>query len=562
MSSDNSEGLYQSITPEAGSQRPSWAVPLSKEALFRIQLSLSSRRSNVMVLETVCRIFIGSITRTTTSMKIQDLDPNDTDWTYQTTGVPGLLVEYRDIGEMNIFFLKLVIVELESGLCTWEGKFGVSANYQVIAEDFHTFWMPGVGQVGIEFGDVSEGERMRVLLREWLEKLKLSFSLITQQEKEESHKKKSKKKPSTILRSQSQPRIDKRQISTPCNFLHVSGITMTRTEECEKELQGTVRRFFRGAISSLSRNNTVSPGSKSRGTFKEQRKIPMTSSLGDLSGKDITKLSYPLGGDSPDQLISRCDSSQSGREKKYFSLQRKKKQSSPDESETSEFARDNQSNCSLTPNSRRRGSIHSRVITSEDYFPEQETHQRSSTINTANERSRFDQRKYSAPNIRSQVPSQWDPPEILRHHSQIPNIQSDNQNLNPLNDTDQSSTIGRFSSETHLPSYRPPPHPIHPSVTHPYHSNPTALRNEPNTPVPNNVTIPSISANHDSEIFLPPIPFSLPPDYQTYAPPHTSNNVPLRQKSYSTRRSEKTDQKRLSNSYTSFGHVVTSQVDV
>lgn len=46
----------------------------------------------------------------------------------------------------------------------------------MFAEDFHSFWMPGIGQVGIEFGDTAEGERMRVLLREWLERLKTSFS--------------------------------------------------------------------------------------------------------------------------------------------------------------------------------------------------------------------------------------------------------------------------------------------------------------------------------------------------------------------------------------------------
>ena len=32
---------------------------------------------------------------------------------------------------MSIFSLKLVVIEVESGLCTWEGKFGGAANYQV-----------------------------------------------------------------------------------------------------------------------------------------------------------------------------------------------------------------------------------------------------------------------------------------------------------------------------------------------------------------------------------------------------------------------------------------------
>ena len=196
MSAENPDSLYQSVTPDTGPQRPSWALSLSKEALFRIQLSLSSRRSSVMVLETVCRIFIGTPNQNATTIKLEDLDPNDTSWAYQTTGVPGLLVEYADISDMKVFSLKLVIIELESGLCTWEGKFGLSANYQVcllsvcccccccccycicqvFAEDFHLFWLPGVGQVGIEFGDTAEGERMRVLLREWLERLKVSFS--------------------------------------------------------------------------------------------------------------------------------------------------------------------------------------------------------------------------------------------------------------------------------------------------------------------------------------------------------------------------------------------------
>lgn len=128
---ENSDSLYQSVPPDSRPERPVWAPSLSKEALFRIQLSLSSRRSSVMVLETVCRIFIGTPNQTAPTLRLEDLDPNDTSWTYQTTGVPGLLVEYADITDMKIFSLKLVIIELESGLCTWEGKFGVSANYQV-----------------------------------------------------------------------------------------------------------------------------------------------------------------------------------------------------------------------------------------------------------------------------------------------------------------------------------------------------------------------------------------------------------------------------------------------
>ena len=71
MSSGLSDGVYQSITPEIGPQRPPWAVPLSKEALFRIQLSLASRRSSVMVLETVCRIFTGTLQQRETPVKVQ-----------------------------------------------------------------------------------------------------------------------------------------------------------------------------------------------------------------------------------------------------------------------------------------------------------------------------------------------------------------------------------------------------------------------------------------------------------------------------------------------------------
>ena len=130
MSSVASDNDYQTIS-ETGRQRPAWAATLSKEALFRIQLSLSSRRSSVMVLETVCRIFSGTLPQSGERVRVVDVDPADTKWTYQTTGVPGLLVEYKDVKDMTVFSLKLVVVELESGLCTWEGKFGTTANYQV-----------------------------------------------------------------------------------------------------------------------------------------------------------------------------------------------------------------------------------------------------------------------------------------------------------------------------------------------------------------------------------------------------------------------------------------------
>ena len=170
------------------------------------------------------------------------------------------------------------------------------------------------------------------------------------------------------------------------------GYIMLRLEWCYSV--GSVRRFFRGAVSSLTRTNTISPGSKVRSTLRDKGKLSVASSLGDLSASDSGKLSLPNGGVSPDpegfsqrtdckfrSILVLCYSvslaSASDLDKKFSSLQRKKKgtssrPSSPGPPETSESA--NQSNFpdsasvdNITPNSRRKALVQSRVITYDDY---------------------------------------------------------------------------------------------------------------------------------------------------------------------------------------------------
>lgn len=78
---------------------------------------------------------------------------------------------------------------------------------------------------------------------------------------------------------------------------------------CVLCLVGTVRRFFRGAVASLSRTNTVSPSTKTRSTLREQSSKMTASSLGDLSGRNQTQSKISLRYDSPDspQFIKRCN---------------------------------------------------------------------------------------------------------------------------------------------------------------------------------------------------------------------------------------------------------------
>jgi hypothetical protein len=65
-------------------------------------------------------------------------------------------------------------------------------------------------------------------------------------------------------------RLNKKDISAPCNFKHVSGITMKRTSTCEQELRGTIQRKMRSlSLSNLSHHkateDTSEPEEKSLG---------------------------------------------------------------------------------------------------------------------------------------------------------------------------------------------------------------------------------------------------------------------------------------------------------
>ena len=108
-----------------------------------------------------------------------------------------------------------------------------------------------------------------------------------------------------------------------------------------------------------------------------------------------------------------------------------------------------------------------------------------------------------------------------------------------------AASISQFPVSESLPPYRHPPRPY-----------PTDI---------SELSIPVLSYPQEPEPFLPPpIPYSLPLNMHSNVPLSAPSQDPaLRSSRYGQARvSERRDLKRLSNSYTSFGHVGSTQVDV
>ena len=208
---------------------------LTQETVMRIEVSLSSRRSSVVVFNTTARLY--------------SLD--DKDWTSMAYGAPCILLLKESAEADSPFIIKLVIAELESGINLWEEVVSAGTEYTEQNATFHTFVGSNSRQtLAVQFADADEAKSLLASLKQFYNQKQQIDKLLKYKPPAASNKpEKTKKLP--------KKRLSKYEISAPCNFKHVSGLTSQRTDVCTQEIRGTIQRRLRSqSMSSLETNKT------------------------------------------------------------------------------------------------------------------------------------------------------------------------------------------------------------------------------------------------------------------------------------------------------------------
>ena len=240
---------------------------LAQETIMRIEVSLSSRRSSVVVFNTTARLY--------------SLDHEE--WTSMAYGAPCILLLKETAEADSPFVIKLVIAELESGINLWEEIIWSGTEYTEQNATFHTFVGSSNRQtLAVQFADPDEAKSLLASLKQFYNQKQQIDKLIKNRPPAQTNKPEKTKK-------LTKKRLSKYDISAPCNFKHVSGLTNQRTDVCTQEIRGTIQRRLRSqSMSSLETNKT-----------KLRPSLPSTSELTNESVYDNDAI--------PQQAVSQFD---------------------------------------------------------------------------------------------------------------------------------------------------------------------------------------------------------------------------------------------------------------
>lgn len=219
---------------------------LAKETIMRIEVSLSSRRSSVVVFNTTARL----------------VALGRGEWSSIAYGAPCILLIRETTATDSPFQVRFVIAELESGIAVWEEELSPTIDYTELQPGFHSFTLDGQ-TLAVQFADFSESASFYDSLKLYLAQKQNTDQLL------EERKKKAESKPSKKSKKQhkSDKRLSKLDISLPCEFRHLSGITAGNTDRCQKELEGTIERHHRSvSMGAISSQNQV----KQRGRIPDE----------------------------------------------------------------------------------------------------------------------------------------------------------------------------------------------------------------------------------------------------------------------------------------------------
>ena len=235
--------------------------------IYRIEVSLSSRKTSVIVAPTYARLFV---------LEEQYVAPNGRDpsvpvvrkdeWKLLCTGIPCVSCEKLSPSPLCPATVKVVIAEAESGLATWDSVVDSASEYRASQTNFHIFRGQHGTVYGIQFLSDKEAEHMFETLKQLLS---VDHTQSTYNGVAESK--------DVSGEDRRRGSISKHEISGPCNFIHLAGITTQRTETCEKELTGTIRRMNQRSMSMNNLDSDFStPGASNPAPPQKEKHTPRT----------------------------------------------------------------------------------------------------------------------------------------------------------------------------------------------------------------------------------------------------------------------------------------------
>ena len=214
---------------------------LTNETVARIQVSLSSRKTSVVVFNTSSRL----------------ISLEEGEWRSVAYGAPCILLLRHSLAPDATFEVHLVIADLDSGISVWEEELKPGIDYNELQPGFHTFSFNGQ-MLAIQFANPSEASSLFDSLQQYLAQKKHADKLLEERMSKSAVTKNSNSKKTKHLKKEK--RLSKFEISMPCEFRHISGITADYTEKCRSELENAVTATRRrsSSMSSISHKQTRS----------------------------------------------------------------------------------------------------------------------------------------------------------------------------------------------------------------------------------------------------------------------------------------------------------------
>lgn len=200
---------------------------ITDDVLFRIRVTLSSRKTKVETFRTVAQAY--------------SLEGTDNpQWQSIASGVPCTIKQLDAADEDSRFELKFALADIQSGLSVWEEYVTADANYYAYQETFHTF----KGKSGKRFGvRVSEpnvaGNILEHMYDLSLELGKQASENALEEGKDTDNLQNAKVVKRRLRRINT---LSKKDISLPCNFVHVSGVSKEKDQSSGEQLSNFLER--------------------------------------------------------------------------------------------------------------------------------------------------------------------------------------------------------------------------------------------------------------------------------------------------------------------------------
>lgn len=223
------------------------SLTVTDDALFRIKVTLSSRKTMVETFRTTALVY----------------SLEGTEWKSIASGIPCIIKMLESVEENARFTLKYVLADAEAGLNVWEEQVPADANYYAYQGTFHTF----KGKSGKRFGIQLSDEKVAVDILERMYDLSLELAKHEASDGTTSAEVNSEAKASK-RRIRRNNTLSKKDISLPCNFVHISGVSKQKSTDNSEHLSNLLERKMKSLsaiiLPSQGRRNKKSPPTKYR----------------------------------------------------------------------------------------------------------------------------------------------------------------------------------------------------------------------------------------------------------------------------------------------------------